>query len=451
MGHICREASQRQQTMSNEHCPLDVKDFALLARELFDAADTDQSRRIELPELQALLQWIVEQLGWTLTSSQMEFQVKKSLQEFDHSGGYGLTIDEFGALLCVEPWVQLLPAWKRAELEHAVRTVEQAALQARCREMSFSDFTAKISSLFGAVDTNGDGQLDCGELCDLLLLLSHAMGWSLSEEELVQEANKATIQFGVGGEIALVQFMAMVCTEPWCFLLPPDMQQQLKVAIDGVSTGFGDNSTIAELSRVSLRLFCAVDTDGDGTLDVGELTDLFMGLVGCTLPEAKSMTEEAVAVWAKDGTRVRFNEFVVMLCNEPWDRLLPSRLRKDLAVSAKIVEQVAMLAPEPSEHTDDPLQQQEGHPPNSPAGGSWAMAQRKPSISSIYNSHCQPGMHAFVAESLAPPTTVEVDYSSPPWCTINHMDSSQEVVVSAPALFTTSSRQSSPNRPRPRH
>ena len=327
----------RQDTRALDAYRLDTLKFAVLARELFAAAETNSVGHIYLPELVALLQHIAWESNWQTSPAQIGAMAHQAVQDYGVEMGDSLTVQDFGTLLCVEPWAGLLPLWKGRELAHTVATVQCAASREKSCQTNLADFTDLIYECFREADKDGDGKLNAPELQEMLKAVGRVLGWTVTPMQLLKEVTH--LSGSIRGALTLAQFGVIMCSGPFSRLLP--LQVQMKLDMGSVSGVVGSSSAEVELSRAVLDLF---DLVKNGFTNLRKLEALLLTLVDSSQAPAPESVSTALQQWTSDSKRIKFSEFVTILCSAPWSGLLPQRLQDELCLCSEVVEQLTIAS-----------------------------------------------------------------------------------------------------------
>jgi len=265
--------------------------------------------------------------------------------------------NEFIKMISNPPWDQLLPPNVQAKMHTSLMDQNtDTAEQRKVRDEIFRDAAIAAAAkgviksckeLFMEVDGNGDGQLNEAEL-ECLVQMVHlriaAGDAPIPAGDLRLQVIDVMDRFDTNGTGAIDfdEFMHMMSSKPWCFLLPEGVQAYMENKTRRKQSRPLGKAAAAETSsaaviRAAKNLFLEVDMDGNGWIDSDELYWLVkklskrMGSTNLEREELEDMVHRAMATFDVGGTgNLSFHEFLKMITTAPFSSILPSEVQAQL-------------------------------------------------------------------------------------------------------------------------
>eukprot|EP00658_Telonema_sp_P-2_P019865 TRINITY_DN17815_c0_g1_i11.p1 TRINITY_DN17815_c0_g1~~TRINITY_DN17815_c0_g1_i11.p1 ORF type:complete len:1130 (+),score=343.73 TRINITY_DN17815_c0_g1_i11:190-3579(+) len=363
----------------------------MAARKIFRSVDGDGNGKLDRTELGLLVQELRRSMGLDyLNQHQIHVEVTEMLRLFDINRDGDISFDEFLRMVVTPPWCRLLPESVQGKLHEVVMdTVSDAPVHKRERDVVFRSAALEAAAasvlmstrnIFREIDSNGDGQLDRDELALAISELWRKTGDPIqSREQLEVLTTNALENFDddKNGLISYKEFVKMISNPPWDQLLPPDVQNKMHNSLMDAHTDTKEQreardntfreAAIAAAAKATLKaakeLFSEVDGDGNGTINEAELECLVLMLFERVAPasstlsrgELRATATEVMDRFDTDGSGViDYDEFIAMLCTNPWNKLLPedvqgylenkSRRRAIAPIGKRIADETASAA-----------------------------------------------------------------------------------------------------------
>jgi Ca2+-binding EF-hand superfamily protein len=332
---------------------------------VFREIDSDGSGSLERGELLVLVQELRKRLGQDLLEAgELGQQVDKLLREFDTNRSGTIEPDEFLKMMVRRPWSAMLPG-------DVIDAMPQAVAETLVESKPNKDFRKELQKnaakqaasqgvilaarkIFRSVDGDGNGKLDRQELGMLVQELRKAMGAPLLHGPAIHaEVTEMLVKFDINrdGDISFDEFLRMIVLPPWCRLLPESVQGTIHGSVmdtvsdspahkrerDIIFRSAALEAAAGSVLRAARNIYRELDSNGDGQLDRDELryaiSDLWQR-VGDPIQSAEHLeilTENALQNFDDDHNGlISFKEFTKMLCNPPWDQLLPPDVQQKM-------------------------------------------------------------------------------------------------------------------------
>jgi len=334
-------------------------------RRVFREIDSDGSGSLERQELMVLVQELRKRLGSNLLEAdELGQQVDKLLREFDTNRSGTIEPDEFLKMMVRRPWSAMLPSDVADSMPQAVAETLIDSKPARDfrkelqlsvgKEAASKGVIMAARKIFRSVDGDGNGKLDRQELGMLVQELRASMGAHLLNGPAMHaEVTEMLLKFDINrdGDISFDEFLRMIVMPPWCRLLPESVQGTLHQVVmdtvtdspahkrerDAIFRSAALEAAAGSVLRSARNIYRELDSNGDGQLDRDELryaiADLW-GRVGDPVQSAEHLeilTENALQNFDDDHNGlISFKEFTKMICNPPWDQLLPPDVQQKM-------------------------------------------------------------------------------------------------------------------------
>lgn len=349
------------------------------SKNLFREIDSNGDGQLDRDELKHAILGLWAHVGDPISSAaKLEDLVEIALVQFDSDHNGMISYKEFVKMISNPPWDQLLPPNVQAKMHTSLMDAQtDTADQRKVRDEVFRDAAVAAASkgvikackeLFMEVDGNGDGQLNEAELECLVQLVQQrvAPGTApIPTGDLRRQVVDVMDRFDTNGSGAIDfdEFMQMMSSKPWCFLLPEGVQSFIenktrrKAARPMAKVAAAESSTAAVI-KAAKSLFVEVDMDGNGWIDEDELYWLVkklqkrIGAGSASREELDSMVSQAMNVFDVGQTgSLSFTEFLKMICTEPWCGILPAEVQKYLpgfVVDSNVIAEASSPAALPS-------------------------------------------------------------------------------------------------------
>ena len=191
------------------------------------------------------------------------------------------------------------------------------------------------------VDADGSWYLGLEGLRALLQCTARELDSQLSAAHIAEMAEESMHKFAAteNGKLTMPEFGALLAAGLCSSLVPQSMHGKLTHAMATVCKA----ASQAACSNMSLEAFCEllcnlfdyICTTSNGVLDLAD-TVLLLEAVGATL--GWSLTAEQLASEIANGiggrSRLTRSQLAVLMCTEPWSRLLPNEMAVQLETAA---------------------------------------------------------------------------------------------------------------------
>jgi len=325
------------------------------AKNLFREYDSNGDGQLNRDELGHAILGLWNHLGDPIASkAKLEELINVALDKFDTDRNGFISMKEFVKMIANPPWDQLLPPNVQAKMHTSLMDQQTDTVdQRKVRDEIFRDAAIAAASkgviksckeLFMEVDGNGDGQLNEAEL-ECLVQMVH-MRLSPGHAPVPVGDVRAQVidvmdRFDTNGTGAINfdEFMQMMSTKPWCFLLPDGVQAYLenktrRKASRPLGRTAAAESSSAAVIRSAKNLFLEVDMDGNGWIDADELYWLVkklqkrIGAGDLSREDLDDMVHQAMATFDVGRTgNLSFHEFLKMITTKPWSNILPEEVQ----------------------------------------------------------------------------------------------------------------------------
>jgi len=343
------------------------------AKNLFREYDSNNDGQLNRDELGHAILGLWNHLGDPIASrAKLEELINVALSKFDTDRNGFISIKEFIKMIANPPWDQLLPPNVQAKMHTAMMDQQTDTVdQRKVRDEIFRDAAVAAASkgviksckeLFMEVDGNGDGMLNEAELECLVQMVHERLSPGhapVPVGDVRAQVIEVMDRFDTNGTGAINfdEFMQMMATKPWCFLLPEGVQAYLenktrRKASRPLGRTAAAESSSAAVIRAAKNLFLEVDMDGNGWIDADELYWLVKKLhkrIGVGQMEREELDElvhTAMATFDVGRTgNLSFHEFLKMITTRPWSGTLPEEVQPMLT---KFIysDQAANLSPQ---------------------------------------------------------------------------------------------------------
>lgn len=326
-----------------------------LAQAIFEEADADKSGEVDGAEMPSLIRNFFRHCHKKIPfdiDSNMEDVTSQTMVRFDRDKTGTLDFNEFIAMLCTPPWKGLLPRELRDVVAAAVfskRPPPPKVDRPKKKLPGAEQAMALAQQLFQEADADSSGFLDPQEVKILGTSLMQKMGRMPADATVpreILEFDPAKSMAGVDedgdGTLNFDEFLSLVTQPPWSSLLPVAVCDALRQRL-AAKLKFNPapaHATPAERALLMAQdLFTAGDADQSGELDCAELAQLILKMFEKfkkKMPtdirnNMEATVKKAMARFDIDGNGVLdFNEFMKMMCCNPWKGLLPPKIRNQL-------------------------------------------------------------------------------------------------------------------------
>jgi Ca2+-binding EF-hand superfamily protein len=228
------QRAQRDSTFREAATAVAAKATLKKAKELFSEVDGDGNGTINEAELECLILMVWNSLspgGQGISPGELRATATEVMDRFDTNGSGVIDFDEFISMLCVRPWNRLLPEDVQGYLENKSRRRQASPMGKKAADETASAAVIRAArDLFIEVDMDGNGWIDADELYWLLKKLQRRIGVSnASREQLDADVHLAMESFDAGrtGTLNFHEFLRMITSNPWCQMLPEEVQRHL--------------------------------------------------------------------------------------------------------------------------------------------------------------------------------------------------------------------------------
>lgn len=328
------------------------------SKNLFREYDSNGDGQLNREELSHVIMGLWANLGDPIASrAKLEELTDLALKTFDDDHNGMISMKEFVKMISNPPWDQLLPPNVQAKMHTSLMDQHtDTPEQRKVRDEIYRDAAVAAAAkgviksckeLFMEVDGNGDGQLNEAEL-ECLVQMVHerlAPGHApIPVGDLRNQVIDVMDKFDVNGSGAIDfdEFMQMMSTKPWCFLLPDNVMSYMenktrrKQSRPLGKTAAAESSSAAVI-KAARNLFVEVDMDGNGWIDADELYWLMkkihrrMGTGDLSRDDLDSLIGQAMNTFDVGNTgNLSFHEFLKMITTKPWSDILPDEVQKML-------------------------------------------------------------------------------------------------------------------------
>jgi Ca2+-binding EF-hand superfamily protein len=336
-----------------------ARSVLVAAKKLFREIDSNGDGQLDRIELAHAISALWAHVGDPISSrDKLDTLTMDALNNFDADNNGLISFKEFVRMISNPPWDQLLPPDVQAKMHSSLMDAHtDTPAQRKVRDEVFRDVAVAAAAkgvikacqeLFADVDGNGDGQLNEAELECLVQLVHSRMAPGtapIPQGDLRQQVTDVMDRFDTNGSGAITfdEFMQMMTTKPWCWLLPEGVQGFLenktrRKTQRPLGQSAASQTSSAAVIRAAKNLFGEVDMDGNGWIDQDELYWLLKKLqkrmgTGSSMSreEMESMVGQAMATFDIGRTgSLSFHEFLRMITTKPWSDTLPKEVQKYL-------------------------------------------------------------------------------------------------------------------------